>query len=150
MDSEGLYIVANSIEFQLITSRIFQKNIPHVPIRFFGGSNELIDLLSAPETEQLPSVIILVMNNPGADVIQILARLKNPVDLNTEYLRRIPVIILTGEKYNLEVADCYRAGANAVLSKPEDKEKLTKTFESICDFWININKGPEFRRQSLF
>ena len=149
MDSDGLYMVGSSEEFQLKTSRIFQKHIPDIPLRFFEEGDHIVDLFSSRQTNQFPALIIVVVNKVGVDAIKILKRLKNPDNTYPEYLKGIPVIILVGEENNPGITACYRAGANAVLYKSEDVEKLTRTFQSICDFWIDINRGPEFGRQGM-
>lgn len=150
MDSEGIYIVANSREFKTTVANIFQKNIPTVSYTFFNTSDELIDLLCSPQTNRLPSVIMLANYMAGSNALNILQHLKKSQGQNPEFLKRIPVIVLVGDESNADIIACYRAGANAVLRKPEDHEGLTNTFLSICDFWMTINTGPEFRKSGTF
>jgi CheY-like chemotaxis protein len=66
-----------------------------------------------------PQLILLDINLPRVDGIEVLERIKRDPDL-----RPLPVIMLTSTDTQAEVDRCYRAGACGYVSKPVDISSL--------------------------
>lgn len=85
----------------------------------------------------LPSIMLLDLNLPKVDGLEVLRRLR--ADSRTALL---PVIILTSSKEDEDVLQGYSLGANAYVRKPVDFEQFTKAVSTLGLFWLLINERP--------
>lgn len=77
-----------------------------------------------------PDLVLLDLNMPGVNGLQVLAEIKqDPV------LRSIPVVILTGSQAMDDIVKTYDLDANCYVAKPVDFEQFILTVKSITDFW---------------
>ncbi len=85
-----------------------------------------------------PDLVLLDLNMPGVNGLQVLAEIKqDPV------LRSIPVIILTGSHAMDDIVKTYDLDANCYVTKPDDFEQFILTVKSITDFWSVPVRPPE-------
>lgn len=75
-----------------------------------------------PGVEAMPALLVTDLNMPGGDGFSMLKRLREREAMQSD--RRLPVIVLTSDA-RLEVKDrLIEAGADAVLPKPADPQRL--------------------------
>lgn len=79
-----------------------------------------------------PKLILLDLNMPKMDGREVLKKLKS-----TEAYRKIPVIVFSTTKNQLEVNRCYDLGANTYIIKPVSYDTLVDTIRQICSYWFN-------------
>ena len=84
-----------------------------------------------------PDIILLDLNLPKMNGIDVLAEIKND-----ESLRRIPVVILTTSVADQDILRSYDHHANCYIVKPVDLEQFLKVVQTIEDFWVTIVKLP--------
>jgi len=84
-----------------------------------------------------PGLIILDLNLPKKDGMQVLAEIKKDNDL-----KRIPVVILTISKSDEDILNSYNLHANCYVTKPLDLEQFIQVVQSIEEFWFTIVKLP--------
>lgn len=115
---------------------LFQHALDTMPqpplIRCFYDATALFDALNEHQCE-LPQLIVLDINLPGIDGIQALAQLKQ--DNN---LCHIPVVIYSTSQATRDIADCYRLGANSVITKRGSYIEIVEAVHVICDYWFSI------------
>jgi chemotaxis family two-component system response regulator Rcp1 len=80
-----------------------------------------------------PGLILLDLNLPRKDGREVLAEIKND-----EKLKRIPVVVLTTSKSEVDVLKAYGLHANCYVVKPVDFEKFTEVVRSIENFWFSV------------
>lgn len=80
-----------------------------------------------------PDIIMLDLNMPKKDGREVLAEIKAD-----EYLRKIPVVILTTSSAEEDVLKAYNLHANCYITKPIDLNQFLKVVKSIEDFWLSI------------
>lgn len=78
-----------------------------------------------------PDLIILDLHLPGMNGLEVLTWLKAH-----EPLRRIPVLVLSASKDQLDIAKTYEAHANAFISKPVGIDSLLELIDAIEAFWL--------------
>ena len=84
-----------------------------------------------------PGLILLDLNLPRRDGLEVLAELKqDPV------LRVIPVVILTTSQAEEDILRSYSLHANAYVSKPVDFERFIDVIRQIDNFFITVVKLP--------
>ena len=82
-----------------------------------------------------PGLILLDLNLPRLDGLEVLAELKaDPV------LKVIPVVILTTSQAQQDVLRSYALHANAYVSKPVDFERFVDVIRQIDNFSITVVK----------
>ena len=82
-----------------------------------------------------PGLILLDLNLPRLDGLEVLAELKaDPV------LKVIPVVILTTSQAQQDVLRSYALHANAYVSKPVDFETFMEVIRQIDNFFVTLVK----------
>jgi CheY-like chemotaxis protein len=104
--------------------------------------DELI-LLGDPATpvERVPDLILLDLNLPGLDGLQILTRIKAD-----PYLRVIPVVVLTTSGREEDVVQTYQAGANTYIQKPAEYPRYRELVLSLKTYWMETALRPPRNR----
>jgi len=91
------------------------------------------DFTSAPR----PGLILLDLNLPRRDGLEVLAELKADPGL-----RVIPVVILTTSQAEEDILRSYSLHANAYVSKPVDFERFMEVIRQIDDFFVTVVQLP--------
>jgi DNA-binding response OmpR family regulator len=88
----------------------------------------------ASEKKFLPKIILLDINLPGYNGLEILKKIKSlPA---TKY---IPVIMFSSSQNQKDMMKAFDIGANAYIVKPMGIAPLNETLKSICTFWLQHN-----------
>lgn len=88
-------------------------------------------------TAHRPGLILLDLNLPGKSGNEVLAEIKDDVDL-----RKIPVVVFATSPSLEEVTTSYELHANCLISKPTKFENLVEVVRSIHNFWSCIVALP--------
>lgn len=112
-------------------------------IDFVENGVELLNYLDSiyqdkrTEDKSYPGFILLDLNMPKKDGREVLKELKqHPV------FKKIPVIIFTTTKNELEIKRCYELGANSYVVKPISFDALLKVVENIRSYWFYTASIP--------
>jgi CheY-like chemotaxis protein len=84
-----------------------------------------------------PGLILLDLNLPRRDGLEVLAELKEDPEL-----RVIPVVILTTSQAEEDILRSYSLHANAYVSKPVDFERFMEVIRQIDSFFVTVVKLP--------
>lgn len=82
-------------------------------------------------------LILLDLNLPRMNGSELLAELKGDPKL-----KRIPIIILTSSKAEIDILKTYDLHANCYITKPIGFEEFTHVVRSIEDFWLSVVTLP--------
>ena len=99
-------------------------------LHFLRGTN---DFTGAPR----PSLILLDLNLPRRNGLEVLAEVKADRDLLT-----IPVVILTTSQAEADIAASYRLHANAYITKPPSFDLFTEAIRRVDDFFLSLAQLP--------
>lgn len=88
--------------------------------------------------KELPDIILLDINLPRLNGLEVLAEIKND-----ENLKSLPVVMLTTSDSEVDILKSYQSYANCFITKPVDYEKFMNVVHMIKDFWIDIVKLPK-------
>lgn len=112
-------------------------------IDFVENGVELLNYLESiyqdkrTEEKNYPGFILLDLNMPKKDGREVLKEIKqHPV------FKKIPVIIFTTTKNELEIKRCYELGANSYVVKPISFDALLKVVENIRSYWFYTASIP--------
>ena len=82
-----------------------------------------------------PSVMLLDLNMPKVDGIEVLSQIKN--DPRT---RSTPVIIMSSSDQESDMMRSYAAFANSYIVKPIDFKEFTEQVALLGQYWTRINR----------
>ena len=139
-----ILLVEDSPEDFEITVRAFRKtNIANPIFRCVDGEDALDYLYqrgeySAPAHAPRPAIILLDLNLPGTDGREVLAEIKQ-----VDHLKDIPVVVLTTSADEVDIENCYRAGANSFVQKPVDLAGFITAIQRLKDYWFEIVLLPK-------
>ncbi|MEW6480567.1 MAG: response regulator [Pseudomonadota bacterium] len=87
--------------------------------------------------ETVPAVILLDINLPKVNGLEVLRQLKgHPV------YRRIPVVVLTSSREDRDLKTAYDLGVNSYIEKPVSFSKFMEVAEQIELYWCVLNERP--------
>ena len=113
---------------RLIMKNLQRAGVPH-PIVWIDNGQLAVDWLLPPgesPRNPLPGLVLLDLNLPGLDGLQVLARIRG--DSRT---RELPVAMLTTSDQPGEIVQCHVLGCNRFLRKPIANEQFADTVASI-------------------
>jgi CheY-like chemotaxis protein len=103
-------------------------------LRYLAGVGEYADRRKHP----LPALILLDLKMPGMTGIQILQWMRVQGEI-----KRIPVVVLTGDANPNTVDAAYDLGANSYLVKPGNAEEIAHMVQGIQRYWVSLNEPPQ-------
>ena len=84
-----------------------------------------------------PDLILLDLNLPKKSGREVLVEIKED-----EYLKRIPVVVLTTSADKEDIAKAYSHHASCYVTKPVDLEQFLRAVQSIENFWLTFVRFP--------
>ena len=85
-----------------------------------------------------PGMVLLDLNLPKKNGREVLAEMKAD-----DYLKRIPVVVLTTSKSDEDILKSYNLHANCYITKPIELAHFIKVVHAIEDFWLTIVELPK-------
>lgn len=109
----------------------------HVTNRLVHVENgeEAVSYLQDPESEK-PCIILLDLNMPIMNGIEFLHVVKRD-----DYLRRIPVVVLTTSEEQQDKVNSFNMGVAGYMAKPVDYRQFVEVMRSIDAYWT-ISEMP--------
>lgn len=108
------------------------------PVSRIKTGDQVLPFLKDHAAEHWPFVMVLDLNLPGMDGIEILRAMKaDPV------LKPIPVVVLTTSDHPGDVDTCYSLGVNSYLKKSLDTLNFVKDVQVMMDYWLDRVVFPE-------
>lgn len=141
-----ILLVEDNPDDEVLTLRALQKNnIRNEVVVMRDGAAALEFLFctgphSARDPADVPELILLDLNLPKVDGLEVLGRLR--ADERTKLL---PVVILTSSKQDQDVVKSYRLGANSYIRKPVDFEQFVEAVRHLGLYWLVLNEPPPQR-----
>lgn len=143
--SYSILLVEDDANDILLIQRAFrQVNLVH-PIRIVQDGAAAIAYLAGEDPYRdrdhypLPHLILLDLKLPRRSGLEVLAWLKQQPSL-----KRIPVVILTSSREDIDVDRAYDMGASSYLLKPVTLDSLFQMIEAISTYWLRLNQYPSF------
>ena len=132
-----LLVEDNPMDLDL-TLRAFNKKKFSNSIQIARDGEEALAFFPRWEAgEAMPAVILLDINLPKVNGLEVLQKLKaHPV------FRRIPVVILTSSRENSDLKTAYDLGVNSYIEKPVSFNKFIEVAEQIELYWCLLNERP--------
>lgn len=98
---------------------------------------QALDCLLGGKMDELPAVILLDLNLPKVNGLEVLQRIRAD-----ERTRLLPVVILTSSDEERDVVKGYSLGANSYVRKPVDFVEFTEAAKQLGLYWLLMNRVP--------
>ena len=143
-NSVDILLVEDDLNDAELTLRELKRN--HLANNMFhvkDGEEAINFIFAMNEFEQkremgnVPKVILLDINMPKVNGIEVLEKLK--LDQRT---RDIPVVMLTSSREGPDIRKCYELGANSYITKPVNFESFKDAIKDIGFYWLLLNQNP--------
>lgn len=132
-----LLVEDNPMDLDL-TLRAFNKKKFSNTIQIARDGEEALAFFARWEAgEALPAVILLDINLPKVNGLEVLQKLKQHPEF-----RRIPVVVLTSSRENSDLKTAYDLGVNSYIEKPVSFSKFIEVAEHIELYWCLLNERP--------
>jgi len=115
------------------TKVLNKLNVVGDGVKAIGYLRKKGEYANAPQ----PDLILLDLNLPKKSGQEVLKEIKED-----ENLRRIPVVVLTMSRDEVDVLNSYNLHANCYITKPVDFPKFMEVIKAIENFWLTIVKLP--------
>lgn len=132
-----LLVEDNPVDIDL-TRRAFARSQLLGPISVAHDGEEALGMILRWDAgERPPSLILLDINLPRVNGIEVLRQLKT----HPKY-RCIPVIMLSSSSEDRDLADAYALGVNSYIVKPVDYDRFVEAAGHIERYWGELNQHP--------
>jgi CheY-like chemotaxis protein len=138
----GILLVEDDPQDIELAERAFKKARIRNPVYVVRDGAEALEFIFAtgPSAElrshRRPLVILLDLNLPKIDGIEVLRRIK--IDKRT---REIPVVILTLSKSDRDIAECRRLGAENYIVKPVGFRNFSEAMPDLMFDWALLRRS---------
>lgn len=105
-------------------------------VLYLGGQGSYADRDRYP----LPILILLDLKLPRLSGLEVLEWLRQQ-----PRLKRLPVVVLTSSRENVDVNRAYDLGANSYLVKPVAFDGLMEMVRTLNQYWLILNEKPIVR-----
>ena len=141
-----LLIVEDNEDDIFFMERIFKQMGARCDLRFVRDGVEAVDYLSGKGRfgdrvkNPLPTIILLDLKMPRMNGFEVLEWMQKQPEI-----KLIPTIVVTSSSMQEDVTEAYRAGANAVMNKPVDKDSLLQMLKTFHLYWTDYVEMPEVK-----
>lgn len=146
LNGYGLLLVEDDTNDVLLIQRAFRRANVHLPITIVKDGDEAVNYLKGHGQYEdriqypIPTLILLDLKLPRRSGLEVLEWLRaQPV------LRRIPVVVLTSSKENVDIDSAYEIGVNSYLVKPVTFASLEAMIAALNEYWVEVNHYPSTR-----
>jgi two-component system response regulator len=129
----------------LLVGEALEKSLPTAISCFVGNGEELLHYLQQCKTtthnaavKTCPDLILLDLNMPRLDGREALKLIKKD-----EYLKSIPIVILSTSTNMDDVNLCYKLGANSYFTKPSSFDELARLMAILGSYWFSAVNLPD-------
>jgi len=140
-----ILLVEDDYEEAELTIRSLKRNNIVNNIIHFDDGPEALDYIfcqgkySVEENRKNPKLILLDLNLPKINGLEILKRIKQ-----NDATCTIPVVMLTSSKEEKDIIESYKLGVNSYIVKPVVFDSFSKAIQDLKMYWMVLNQGlPE-------
>lgn len=139
-EKKTILLVEDNPDDVRLTRRSFKENhIMNDLIVATDGAEALDYLLKTADDPdgQLPAVTLLDLNLPKIDGLELLQRIRAHPKL-----KRLPIVVLTSSKEQIDLVRSYELGANSYIQKPVEFDDFNRAVQQLGLYWLLLNEPP--------
>ena len=105
--------------------------------KYLAGEGSFADRTRFP----FPSLMLLDLKLPCKSGHEVLAWVRE----QKNFIKRLPVVVLTSSKHLMDINRAYDLGANSYLIKAGDFGSLFYIMQNVERYWLQLNERPELQ-----
>lgn len=143
MNNKVIFLVEDNPDDEELTLHALEQNKIGNRVVVARDGAEALDYLfgtgayTGRDPEDLPAVVLLDLNLPKIDGLEVLKRLR--ADQRTHLL---PVVVLTSSNEDVDRFKGYTLGANSYVRKPVDFDEFIRVAGQLGLYWLLLNQPP--------
>lgn len=143
MEEVEILIVEDNPADAEMALRAFSRNNLTNNILVLEDGEQALDFIFARgsyqdrKTSKKPKMILLDLNLPKVNGLEVLAELKKTPDTKI-----IPVIVMTSSREEKDLIESYQLGVNSYIVKPVDFDKFVDAVRQLGLYWLLLNQSP--------
>ncbi len=144
MKTKSILLVEDNRQDEMLILRVLRKNNLANQVDVVRDGQQAVDYIfrqgeyQARASADLPTVILLDINLPRLNGLEVLERLRND-----NRSRLVPIVILTSSDDERDRLRSYGIGANSFVRKPLDFAEFAETVARLGVYWLATNEPPE-------
>ena len=139
MSAKTILLVEDNPDDEELTLLAFRKNKISNLISVARDGVEALELLFGPDgngTPALPTIILLDLNLPRVDGLEVLRRIRA-----NERTKLLPVVVLTSSREEQDLIASYSLGANSYVRKPVNFAEFIEAVRQLGLYWLLLNES---------
>lgn len=126
----------NESDAEIARRAIERANLSREVLVIEDGLSAAEIVLGSPQREPCPRprVLLLDINLPGLDGIELLNRIRS-----TPRLKGVPVVMVSSSIEASDIRKAYETGCNSYVTKPSDIRDLQSMYASVATYWSRTN-----------
>jgi two-component system response regulator len=124
-----------------LTMHVFQKYNVSNRVEIVEDGAEALDFLfhtgAYADRDERPKVVLLDLKLPRVSGLEVLRQIR--ADPRT---RKLPVVILTSSREDVDIEKCYELGVNSYIVKPVDFAQFGESVRQLGLYWLVLNQSP--------
>ena len=137
---EVLLVEDTATDAELCMRTLKKQNVANEIVWLKDGAEALdylFDESAAAKRRGMPRLILLDLNLPKVNGLEVLRRVKQ------DHLTKcVPVVVLTSSKEDRDIVESYNLGVNSYISKPVEFSAFVKTIAQLGLYWLMVNHAP--------
>ena len=139
---EILLVEDNPDDVELTRIAFAEAGSGHV-IRVVSDGAEAVDYLlgrgahAGRDLTDQPALVLLDLNLPKLNGREVLQAIRE-----SQWTRKLPVVVLTTSAEPMDVGSVYELGANSYIQKPVEFERFVDVVRQIGLYWLVLNQPP--------
>jgi CheY-like chemotaxis protein len=136
-------LVEDNVDDVILIERAFEKARIVNPLHVAGDGDEALDYLGGRgkyhdrAAYPLPALVLLDLKLPRRSGLDVLTWMRAE-----PCIKRIPVVVLTSSRENVDVDRAYELGVNSYLCKPVAFDVLLDMIKTLNVYWLLLNERP--------
>jgi CheY-like chemotaxis protein len=128
-DTKILLVEDDQGHAELVKMNLERSGIENEIMHFENGRQAVDFLLGKQSADDTKYLMILDINMPGMNGLQVLDRIKS-----NQMTKSIPIIVLTTASDEKEIEYCYDLGCNVFITKPLDYSSFSQAMQDLGSF----------------
>jgi two-component system, response regulator len=130
-----------------LTMHVFQKYNISNRVEIVEDGADALDFLfhTGPyaDRDERPKVVLLDLKLPRVSGLEVLRQIR--ADPRTH---KLPVVILTSSREDVDIEKCYELGVNSYIVKPVDFAQFGESVRQLGLYWLVLNQSPSSKSVS--
>lgn len=146
-DKKTILLIEEDFQEAKLACNACQKSNGHYEMIHVLNGEEALDYLhcrgiyTSRDREKEPSLILLNLDTPQLKALRTLKEIRTH-----KKTQSLPIVLLTKNQQDLDVAKAYEYGANSYIKKPRLLDDFVEVINGLTFYWFNLVTLPPIQK----